>query len=275
MQHYAVWGNPIAQSKSPLIHRLFATQTQQTMEYVAKLGDLEDFEQQLQAFFAEGAQGCNITAPFKERAYALAEEHSERAKLAEACNTLKKLSNGKLYADNTDGIGLVTDLQRLGWIQPQQRILILGAGGATKGVLLPLLEAQQQIVLANRTLEKAQQLADKFKPYGTIEAVAMDTIPAQTYDLVINATSAGLSGYTASVDTEILRLGSAFYDMQYDKGSDTPFIALCKSLGLTNVSDGFGMLLAQAAHSFHLWRDVMPDFVEVYEQLNKVIDNGK
>ena len=275
MQHYAVWGNPIAQSKSPLIHRLFAKQTQQTMEYVAKLGDLEHFEQQLQAFFAEGAQGCNITAPFKERAYALAEEHSERAKLAEACNTLKKLANGKLYADNTDGIGLVTDLQRLGWIQPQQRILILGAGGATKGVLLPLLEAQQQIVLANRTLEKAQQLADKFKPYGTIEAVAMDTIPAQTYDLVINATSAGLSGYTASVDTEILRLGSAFYDMQYDKGSDTPFIALCKSLGLTNVSDGFGMLLAQAAHSFHLWRDVMPDFVEVYEQLNKVIDNGK
>ncbi len=275
MQHYAVWGNPIAQSKSPLIHRLFATQTQQTMEYVAKLGDIEDFEHQLQAFFAEGAQGCNITAPFKERAYALAKEHSERAKLAEACNTLKKLSNGKLYADNTDGIGLVTDLQRLGWIQPQQRILILGAGGATKGVLLPLLEAQQQIVLANRTLEKAQQLADKFKPYGTIEAVAMDAIPEQTYDLVINATSAGLSGYTASVDTEILRLGSAFYDMQYDKGSDTPFIALCKSLGLTNVSDGFGMLLAQAAHSFHLWRDVMPDFVEVYEQLNKVIDNGK
>ena len=275
MQHYAVWGNPIAQSKSPLIHRLFAKQTQQTMEYVAKLGDLDHFEQQLQAFFAAGAQGCNITAPFKERAYAIAEEHSERAKLAEACNTLKKLSNGKLYADNTDGIGLVTDLQRLGWIQPQQRILILGAGGATKGVLLPLLEAQQQIVLTNRTLEKAQQLADKFKPYGTIEAVAMDTIPAQTYDLVINATSAGLSGYTASVDTEILRLGAAFYDMQYDKGSDTPFIALCKSLGLTNVSDGFGMLVAQAAHSFHLWRDVMPDFVEVYEQLNKVIDNGK
>ena len=275
MQHYAVWGNPIAQSKSPLIHRLFAKQTQQTMEYVAKLGDLDHFEQQLQAFFAAGAQGCNITAPFKERAYAIAEEHSERAKLAEACNTLKKLSNGKLYADNTDGIGLVTDLQRLGWIQPQQRILILGAGGATKGVLLPLLEAQQQIVLANRTLEKAQQLADKFKLYGTIEAVAMDAIPAQTYDLVINATSAGLSGYTASVDTEILRLGAAFYDMQYDKGSDTPFIALCKSLGLTNVSDGFGMLVAQAAHSFHLWRDVMPDFVEVYEQLNKVIDNGK
>ena len=269
MQHYAVWGNPIAQSKSPLIHRLFAKQTQQTMEYVAKLGDLENFEQQLQAFFAAGAQGCNITAPFKERAYALADEHSERAKLAEACNTLKKLSNGKLYADNTDGIGLVTDLQRLGWIQPQQRILILGAGGATKGVLLPLLEAQQHIVLANRTLEKAQQLANKFKPYGTIEAVAMDTIPAQTYDLVINATSAGLSGHTAAVDASILSLAHACYDMQYTKGSDTPFIAYCKSLGLNNVSDGFGMLVAQAAHSFHLWRGVMPDFVAIYEQLKK------
>ena len=163
----------------------------------------------------------------------------------------------------------MTDLQRLGWIQPQQRILILGAGGATKGVLLPLLEAQQQIVLANRTLEKAQQLADKFKPYGTIEAVAMDAIPAQTYDLVINATSAGLSGHTAAVDASILSLSRACYDMQYAKGSDTPFIAYCKSLGLNNVSDGFGMLVAQAAHSFHLWRGVMPDFVAIYEQLKK------
>ena len=166
-------------------------------------------------------------------------------------------------------IGLVTDLQRLGWIQPQQRILILGAGGATKGVLLPLLEAQQQIVLANRTLEKAQQLADKFKPYGTIEAVAMDAIPVQTYDLVINATSAGLSGYTAAVDGSILSLARACYDMQYAKGSDTPFIAYCKSLGLNIVSDGFGMLVAQAAHSFHLWRGVMPDFITIYEQLKK------
>ena len=179
------------------------------------------------------------------------------------------MSNGKLYADNTDGIGLVTDLQRLDWIQPQQRILILGAGGATKGVLLPLLEAQQQIVLANRTLEKAQQLANKFKPYGTIEAVAMDVIPAQTYDLVINATSAGLSGHTAAVDGSILSLARACYDMQYAKGSDTPFIAYCKSLGLNNVSDGFGMLVAQAAHSFCLWRGVMPDFVAIYEQLKK------
>ena len=269
MDLYAVWGNPIAQSKSPLIQNKLAEQTHQTMEYIAKLGDLDAFEQQLLAFFEDGAKGCNITSPFKERAYQLADEYSQRAKLAEACNTLKKLDDGKLYADNTDGIGLVTDLQRLNWLHPNQRILILGAGGATKGVLLPLLQAQQNILLANRTFSKAKELAERFQPYGNIQAASMDSIPLQNYDLVINATSAGLSGGTATVDTEILKLGLAFYDMQYAKGTDTPFIALCKSLGLTNVNDGFGMLVAQAAHSFYLWRGVMPDFVAVYEQLKK------
>ena len=269
MDLYAVWGNPIAQSKSPLIQSKLAAQTHQTIKYIAKLGDLDAFEQQLLEFFEDGAKGCNITSPFKERAYQLADEYSQRAKLAEACNTLKKLDDGKLYADNTDGIGLVTDLQRLNWLHPNQLVLILGAGGATKGVLLPLLQAQQNIVLANRTFSKSKELAERFQPYGNIQAASMDSIPPQIYDLVINATSAGLSGGTASVDTEILKLGSAFYDMQYTKGADTPFIALCKSLGLTNVSDGFGMLVAQAAHSFHLWRGVMPDFVAVYEQLKK------
>lgn len=269
MDLYAVWGNPIAQSKSPLIQNKLAAQTHQTMEYIAKLGDFDAFEKQLLAFFEDGAKGCNITSPFKERAYQLADEYSQRAKLAEACNTLKKLDDGKLYADNTDGIGLVTDLQRLNWLHPNQRVLILGAGGATKGVLLPLLQAQQNIVLANRTFSKAKELAERFQPYGNIQAASMDAIPLQTYDVVINATSAGLSGGTAPIDTEILKLGSAFYDMQYAKGTDTPFIALCKSLGLSNVSDGFGMLVAQAAHSFHLWRGVMPDFVAVYEQLKK------
>lgn len=269
MDLYAVWGNPIAQSKSPLIQSQLAAQTHQTMEYIAKLGDLDAFEQQLLAFFEDGAKGCNITSPFKERAYQLADEYSQRAKLAEACNTLKKLDDGKLYADNTDGIGLVTDLERLNWLRPNQRVLILGAGGATKGVLLPLLQAQQNIVLANRTFSKAKELAERFQPYGNIQAASMDAIPLQTYDVVINATSAGLSGVTAPVDAAILKLGSAFYDMQYAKGADTPFIALCKSLGLTNISDGFGMLVAQAVHSFHLWRGVMPDFVAVYEQLKK------
>ena len=177
MDLYAVWGNPIAQSKSPLIQNKLAEQTHQTMEYIAKLGDIDAFEQQLLAFFDEGAKGCNITSPFKERAYQLADEYSQRAKLAEACNTLKKLDDGKLYADNTDGIGLVTDLARLNWLHPNQRILILGAGGATKGVLLPLLQAQQNIVLANRTFSKAKELAERFQPYGNIQAASIDSIP--------------------------------------------------------------------------------------------------
>ncbi|MGQ0286681.1 shikimate dehydrogenase [Pasteurellaceae bacterium 22721_9_1] len=259
MDKYAVWGNPIAQSKSPQIHRLFAQQTQQSMEYVAMLGDLTQFEQQLSQFFAQGAKGCNITAPFKERAFALADEHSEQALMAEACNTLKRLDNGKLYADNTDGVGLVTDLTRLGWLKPNNKILILGAGGATKGVLLPLLQAQQNILISNRTLAKAQGLADKFAAYGNIQAVELSQIPMQHFDLVINATSLGLQGATVDIQPELLRHAGAVYDMQYAKDTDTPFIAWAKSLGVKTMSDGFGMLVGQAAHSFKLWRGVMPE----------------
>lgn len=265
VDQYAVWGNPIAQSKSPQIHQFFAKQTQQNMEYCAILGDLNDFEQQLRTFFQQGGHGCNITAPFKERAYALANEYSERALMAEACNTLKRLEDGRLYADNTDGAGLVSDLQRLGWLKPNQSVLILGAGGATKGVLFPLLQAQQNITVSNRTLAKAQELADKFKPYGKIQAVALTQIAVQKFDLVINATSLGLQSKTAEINPDILRLASAVYDMQYAKGVDTPFVALAKSLGVKNVADGFGMLVGQAAHSFALWRGVMPDIEPLLE----------
>lgn len=259
MDKYAVWGNPIAQSKSPQIHQIFAAQTAQQMEYTAILGDEQDFEQQLKGFFAEGGKGCNITAPFKERAYQVADLYSERALTAQACNTLKILENGQLYADNTDGAGLVSDLQRLGWLKPKQSVLILGAGGATKGVLLPLLQAQQNITISNRTLSKAQELADKFASYGSLQATELADIPVQKFDIVINATSLGLHGKTIEIAPEILRSAGALYDMQYAKGTDTPFIALCKSLGVTKVSDGFGMLVGQAAHSFYLWRGVMPD----------------
>ncbi len=267
MEKYAVWGNPIVQSLSPKIQMCFAEQTQQSMEYVAKLGDLTQFEQQLAVFFAEGGCGCNITAPFKERAYQFADQASERAQMAGSCNTLKKQADGKLYADNTDGVGLVTDLQRLNWLASNQQILILGAGGATKGVLLPLLQAKQNILLANRTLNKAEALAARFQPFGNIQAVAMEAIPVKSYDLIINATSAGLSGGAIDMHPDILRLGRAHYDMQYAKGDDTPFIALCKSLGATKVSDGLGMLVAQAAHAFYLWRGIMPDFARIYQEL--------
>lgn len=154
MNQYAVWGNPIQQSKSPRIHQLFAKQTAKAINYIAKLGDETLFEQQLTGFFNSGAKGANITAPFKERAFALADVHSEACLQAQACNTLKRLDDGRLYADNTDGLGLIADLKRLTWLKPTQRVLILGAGGATKGVLYPLLQAQQSITLYNRTPRK-------------------------------------------------------------------------------------------------------------------------
>lgn len=258
-KQYAVWGNPIAQSKSPEIQQHFAAQQGIDLIYERKLGDEVRFEQQLADFFADGGQGCNITAPFKERAFALADLHSERCLTAEACNTLKKLPDGRLYADNTDGAGLVSDLQRLGWLQPQQQILILGAGGATKGVLLPLLQAQQQITLANRTLAKAQQLADKFQPYGKIQALELEHIPVKPFDVVINATSLGLQGNVVEIKTEIMQKCGLAYDMQYAKGTDTPFIAWAKQCGANKTSDGIGMLIAQAAHAFELWFGVMPE----------------
>lgn len=267
MDQYAVWGNPIAQSKSPLIHRQFAQQTQQILEYTAILGDEQHFEQQLQAFFAAGAKGCNITAPFKERAFKLAQQHSERCLLAEACNTLKRLDDGSLYADNTDGAGLVSDLARLDWLKANQSVLILGAGGATKGVLLPLLQAQQNITLANRTLPKAQELARKFAQYGEVQAVELEQIPDLKFDLIINATSLGLQGKTANISTALLQKCGAVYDMQYAKDSDTPFIALAKQAGAKQVSDGLGMLIGQAAHSFFLWRGVMPDVQPLFDNL--------
>ncbi|QDJ13910.1 shikimate dehydrogenase [Mergibacter septicus] len=266
MRHYAVWGNPIKQSKSPIIHQLFAQQTAKKIAYEAKLGSLDQFELELKTFFRQGGIGCNITAPFKQRAFQLAEQHSQACLMAEACNTLKCLDDGSLYADNTDGIGLVTDLARLGWLKPQQKILILGAGGATRGVLLPLLQAQQQITLANRTLANAECLAEVFSDYGEIKAVALDCIPVESFDVVINATSSGLHGQVVTIDPIVLQHCYAAYDMQYSK-QDTPFLQLCKQYGIQRCQDGLGMLVAQAAHSFHLWEGVMPDITPVLQSL--------
>lgn len=265
MNQYAVWGNPIAQSKSPRIHQLFAEQAGKNLTYLAKLGSEQDFEQELMAFFQQ-AKGANITAPFKERAFKLADEHSERCLLAEACNTLKRLEDGRLYADNTDGVGLCTDLARLGWLKPEQKVLILGAGGATKGVLLPLLEAEQNITLYNRTHEKAVDLAEKFAKFGKIQAACWGEICTQQFDLIINATSLGLQGKCVELPT-VLFQNACVYDMQYALEMKTPFLAYARDNGATKCQDGLGMLVGQAAVSFQLWEGVMPDIEPVLVQL--------
>lgn len=258
MNQYAVWGNPIAQSKSPRIHQLFAEQTGKTLHYAAQLGDESDFERQLQQFFAAGAKGANITAPFKERAFALADLHSEGCLQAQACNTLKRLDDGRLYAENTDGAGLVSDLARLGWLVPHQRVLILGAGGATKGVLYPLLQAQQHVTLYNRTLEKAVSLAENFAKFGQIQPACFEELAKQRFDLIINATSLGLQGKCVELPAELL-CEARLYDMQYTPDKQTPFLQYAAQHGATQCEDGLGMLVGQASYAFQLWENVLPD----------------
>lgn len=265
MNQYAVWGNPIAQSKSPRIHQLFAEQAGKNLTYLAKLGSEQDFEQELMTFFQQ-AQGANITAPFKERAFKLADEHSERCLLAEACNTLKRLEDGRLYADNTDGVGLCTDLARLGWVKENQKVLLLGAGGATKGVLLPLLQAKQNITLYNRTHEKAVDLAEKFAKFGQIRAACWEDICTQQFDLIINATSLGLQGKCVELPAELFQ-NACVYDMQYALEMKTPFLEYARANGATKCQDGLGMLVGQAAVSFQLWEGVMPEIEPVLSQL--------
>lgn len=266
MNRYAVWGNPIKQSKSPQIHHLFAQQCGKDVDYRAELGDESHFEQQLTAFFAQGAKGANITAPFKERAFALADLYSERCLLAEACNTLKRLDDGRLYGDNTDGLGLAADLKRLGWLAENQKLLILGAGGATKGVLLPLLQAKQQITLYNRTAEKSVELAEKFATFGQIQAACWDEIVGQSFDLIINATSLGLQGKCVELPSSLL-CSAKLYDMQYAPNQQTPFLAYAKAQGAKAYQDGLGMLVGQAAFAFELWEGVMPAIEPVLKQL--------
>ena len=274
MNQYAVWGNPIAQSKSPRIHQLFGEQTGKSISYVAKLGNDLNFENELMQFFAEGAKGANITAPFKERAFSLADEYSESCLLAEACNTLKRLDDGRLYADNTDGFGLCSDLERLGWLKPHQRVLILGAGGATKGVLFPLLKAKQQITIYNRTLEKAVRLAEKFAKYGKIQTASLAQIAEQEFDLIINATSLGLQGKYVPVAAHLLK-AAAVYDMQYAPDMRTPFLNYARECGAVRYQDGLGMLVGQAGFAFKLWEDEFPDIEKVLKQLKSEMENAK
>lgn len=273
MNQYAVWGNPIKQSKSPRIHCLFAEQTGKAIEYNAELGDEQAFESELTAFFARGAQGANITAPFKERAFELADLYSERCLQAQACNTLKRLEDGRLYADNTDGAGLVADLQRLGWLRENQQVLILGAGGATKGVLYPLLQAKQQLVIYNRTQEKAVELAEKFAKFGNIQTACWEELSHQSFDLIINATSLGLQGKCVELPSHLFP-NAKIYDMQYAPNQATPFLNYARKNGANECQDGLGMLVGQAACAFELWEGVMPNVLPVLDVLQTEMQGG-
>ena len=269
VDHYAVMGNPIGHSKSPAIHARFAAQTGQRIEYTAIQVDPGGFGQAVSHFMASGGKGLNVTVPFKQEAWALADERSERAEHAGAVNTLL-FRDEKIIGDNTDGIGLVRDLADNKQRQLQgSRILLMGAGGAARGVLAPLLEQRPaQLVIVNRTAEKAKDLADAFADSGAVTGCGYDALAGQSFDLIINATAASLQGELPPLPDGIIATGGACYDMMY--GSEpTAFMNWCMQQGAGAVYDGLGMLVEQAAESFWLWRGVRPQTGEVIEALRQ------
>lgn len=265
---YAVFGNPVSHSWSPLIHAEFARQLGHSIRYEAVEIEPSAFESSVREFFESGGSGLNITLPFKTRAFDLSAMRSERAGEAGAANTLL-LRDGVLQSDNTDGVGLVADLQRLpGAPLAGTRVLVLGAGGAVRGVLGELLRAGcSEIHIANRTAEKAQSLAGKFGAMGSVRGTGLNELDEDpAFDWVINGTSASLGGQAPDIPRSCIGPDTACYDMVY--GSDpTAFMRWCEAAGASRVYDGLGMLVGQAAESFALWRGVRPDPAPVIELL--------
>jgi len=263
--HYAVIGNPIGHSKSPLIHTEFAKQTGQDLDYISQEIPLDGLASGLKQLQKEGFKGINITVPFKEQVWQSVDNKSKHAKRAGAINTLLFNQDGTLYGDNTDGIGLCRDLvdnHQIGL--KDKRILLLGAGGAARGVIEPLLSYQpSQLFIANRTASKAQQLADIFTEFGNIQGGGFDELTGH-FDVIINATSASLQGKVPPLPNDILNEQASCYDMMYSD-TDTAFIIWAKQHGAGKSIDGLGMLVEQAAEAFRLWRGVKPDTKTVIE----------
>ena len=262
---YAVMGNPIAHSKSPLIHTEFARQTGQDLSYSAILVEINNFAQAVTAFAAQNGKGLNITVPFKEQAWQFVDERSPLAEKAGAVNTIS-FQQGKTVGDNTDGVGIVRDLQQNHEILLRnKRLLVLGAGGAVRGVLGPILDEQpQSIVIANRTVNRAQQLVSIFNQQGKLKASGFNELD-DCFDVVINGTAASLGGEMPPLPAQCVE-NAACYDMMY-ASDDTVFMRWCKSNGANKVLDGLGMLVEQAAESFYLWRGVRPNTASVIDYI--------
>ena len=269
--HYVVFGNPIAHSKSPLIHRLFAEQTGQALDYQTSLAPLEGFPAFAKAFFKAG-RGANVTVPFKEEAYRLADQLTERGRRAGAVNTLALQADGSLLGDNTDGAGLVRDLTvNHGVTLKDKRILVLGAGGAVRGALDPLLAQDPYVlVVANRTVEKAERLAQEFADIGPVLPAGYDWLE-EPVDVIINATSASLSGEVPPIAPSLIQPGATFcYDMMYAK-EPTAFCRWATEHNAGQAVDGLGMLVEQAAEAFYLWRGVRPESAPVLAELRRLM----
>ena len=264
---YAVFGNPIGHSKSPIIHSAFARQTGQDMSYKSILAPLDGFDDAVEAFIAAGGRGANVTVPFKQEAFQLVTRLTPRAELAGAANTLI-FQGDEIVGDNTDGVGLLRDITiNLGYPVAGKRVLLLGAGGASRGVVGPLLEAGiASLSIANRTVPRAKLVAERFAPLGPVTGCGYDELAGQSFDIVINATSASLSGSMPALPVGIFAPGSLAYKMMYGMG-DTPFRIFAREQGAAIISEGLGMLVEQAAESFFVWRGVRPEVRPVMELL--------
>ncbi|MFE8070432.1 shikimate dehydrogenase [Marinobacteraceae bacterium S3BR75-40.1] len=266
---YAVVGHPISHSKSPHIHSLFAAQTGEDLEYTAIQAPLDDFAGTVRGFFKRGGSGLNVTVPFKQEAWALADRLSDRAQRAEAVNTLYLDEQEQLMGENTDGPGLVRDLTvNHGLELSAARILILGAGGAVRGVLAPLLEtAPAEVVIANRTVSRAEALCTQFADAGRLQASSFEGLEG-AFDLIINGTSASLQGQLPPLADSLVKADTVAYDMMYGRGT-TVFNQWAQDHNAARTIDGLGMLVEQAAESFHIWRGVRPDTTEVIRCLRE------
>jgi len=272
---YAVIGNPVSHSKSPLIHAEFARQTGQDIEYSRLLVPIEGFQAAVEEFRLAAGKGLNVTLPFKLEAYQLATQRSPRADDAEAVNVLS-FGRESVEGDNTDGIGLVRDIEaNLGFSIGGKRVLLLGAGGAAQGAVGPLLATQPALLaVGNRTTEKAQRLVARFAGRGpfasvVVQAGSLNSYAGARFDLVVNATSASLKDTAPDIPMGLFAAGSMAYDMMYGQGL-TPFLRLAQQQGADRLADGLGMLVEQAAESFLIWRGIRPDTHPVIQQLQSL-----
>jgi shikimate dehydrogenase len=271
VDRYAVVGNPVAHSLSPRIHASFAAQTAQTISYEAIEIPLDSFGNGIRELQQQGFSGVNVTVPFKREAWELCDHLSERAQDAGAVNTLSFLGDGSVTGDNTDGVGLTNDLvDNLGVAIERQKILLLGAGGAVRGVLGPVLAmSPERLTIANRTPQKAEALAQDFAQFGEIHALAYESLGSASYDLIINGTAAGLSNQVPPIADSVLSENTVCYDMMYSLSRATAFVDWVLSHGVKQAFDGRGMLVEQAAAAFHIWRGIYPRTAEVIRSLGQ------
>lgn len=270
MDKYAVFGNPIKHSKSPAIHKQFAASLGEQIDYRAILAPIDSFEKTVLSFFEQGGKGANVTMPFKEQAYAIASELTPLAKIVGAVNTLKKRDDGTLLGDNTDGVGFVNDLLANKVAITNKRILIIGAGGAARGVILPLLEHNpQKIIIVNRTAQKAKELAELFAQYGSVSAFGFNDLPVSNYSLIINSTSSSMNNELPALDEKHITNCEVAYDMFYSL-QNTIFMNWVAQHNINaKLLDGSGMLVGQAAQAYYVWRNKMPKILPVVDALKQ------